>query len=269
MVHINLPNSPFSHVSSSTWYKVSKNIVWEYNSNKNDITFYIDSDVNLGVRNRNDGKRKFLWGLESRHFNGNFETYIKSNLKEVLETYEAIFTYNDELLKLDNKFKWCPGMGHWIENPSIKEKTKLVSMICSSKQMTSLQSFRTNYALANRNKLDLYGSIINKDIKRKEEGLEDYCFSVCIENDESDTYFTEKILDCFATGTIPIYKGTRKISEHFNPDGILFVDDINLDDLSHELYISKLDAVKDNFDRVQNFNITEDWIFENHLKNIL
>ena len=34
-------------------------------------------------------------------------------------------------------------------------------------------------------------------------------FSVCIENDVYDTYFTEKILDCFATGTIPIYKGTK------------------------------------------------------------
>jgi hypothetical protein len=269
MLHINLPSSPFTPGPSSTLNKVPKYINWDYYSNKNDMTFYIDADVRLGILNKNDGKRKFLWGIESRYFDGGFENYIKANLKEVLETYEAIFTYNNELIKLNEKFKWCPAMGYWIETPNIKEKIKLVSMICSDKQMTGLQVFRKNYALKNRNKIHVYGSVVGNRINKKEEGLEDYCFSVCIENDEFDSYFTEKILDCFATGTIPIYKGTKKVTEHFNPDGILFVDDVNLDDLSYELYISKLEAVKDNFNRVQKFAIVEDWIFENYLKDIV
>jgi hypothetical protein len=91
-------------------------------------------------------------------------------------------------------------------------------------------------------------------------------FSVAIENDTYDTYFTEKIIDCFATGTIPIYKGTRRIIEHFNSDGIIFLDDTNISDLTSELYYSKLDAIKENFELSKKLDNLDDWIFENYLK---
>ena len=61
-------------------------------------------------------------------------------------------------------------------------------------------------------------------------------FSVCIENTTHDTYFTEKILDCFATGTLPIYKGTKNITKYFDGNGILFLDEININELTPELY---------------------------------
>jgi hypothetical protein len=108
---------------------------------------------------------------------------------------------------------------------------------------------------------------MNKKIEKKELGLNDYMFSVCIENCEHDTYFTEKILDCFATGTIPIYKGTRKITNHFNEDGILFLDDIDIDNLNEDLYLSKIDSVIDNFERVLKYDVLEDWIYDKYIKN--
>jgi hypothetical protein len=37
---INIVGSPFSHASSSTWYKKSNYVEWENNSTENDITFY-------------------------------------------------------------------------------------------------------------------------------------------------------------------------------------------------------------------------------------
>jgi hypothetical protein len=92
-------------------------------------------------------------------------------------------------------------------------------------------------------------------------------FSVCVENDVYDTYFTEKILDSFATGTIPIYKGTKKVINHFNENGILFLDDINLDELTPELYFSKLDYVKENFEKVLSLNVLEDYMFDKYLIN--
>ena len=178
-----------------------------------------------------------------------------------------IFTYNDELIKLHPKFKWVPGNGFWVESPKIYNKTKLVSMICSGKRQTELQNFRVNYAENNKDKLDLYGNI-NNHITLKEDGLIDYMFSVCIENDMCDTYFTEKILDCFATGTIPIYKGTKNIVNHFNQNGIIFLDDISLDDLTPELYYSKMDYIRENFEKVLPFNVNEDWLYDNYLKNL-
>jgi hypothetical protein len=105
------------------------------------------------------------------------------------------------------------------------------------------------------------------EIENKEDGLKDYMFSISIENDTYDTYFTEKILDCFATGTIPIYKGTKKIVEHFNSEGIIFLDDINIDKLSPELYYSYMDAIKDNFERVKKLYTLDDWIYNKYLIN--
>jgi hypothetical protein len=98
--------------------------------------------------------------------------------------------------------------------------------------------------------------------------LNDYRFSFCAENDTYDTYFTEKILDCFATGTIPIYMGTKKVVDYFNSDGIIFFDGtFDVSTLTEELYNSKINAIKDNYERVQKYSVLDDWIFENHLKD--
>jgi hypothetical protein len=268
MKKFNLVSKQFSHAYSSTWYKKSDNIIWEYDTKNNPITFYIDGDLYRGFDEKNDGKLKFLWGLESPQYNDDFINKVKSNLDNVLETYELIFTYSDELLKLNSKFKFLPAGGFWIESPSIYEKTKLISMICSDKTKTPLQSFRVNYAINNKNKFDLYGHLENP-IQKKENGLNDYMFSICVENDVHDTYFTEKILDAFATGTIPIYKGTRNVINHFNENGILFLDDINLDEITPELYFSKLNYVQENFEKVLSLNVLDDYMFNNYMINYI
>jgi hypothetical protein len=121
--------------------------------------------------------------------------------------------------------------------------------------------------MANKYKIDVFCRGI-QEIPNKEIGLVDYRFSFCVENDTYDTYFTEKILDCFATGTVPIYMGTPKVAEYFNPDGIIFFDgNFDVSTLTEELYNSKIEAIKDNYDRVQKYSVLDDWIFENHLKD--
>jgi hypothetical protein len=44
------------------------------------------------------------------------------------------------------------------------------------------------------------------------------------------------------------------------------VDDFSIEDLSFELYNSKLDAIKDNFDRGFNLLLPEDYIYINFIK---
>lgn len=258
----------FSHAKSSTWYKEPNFFSWDFYSKDNPLSFYIDGDIHKGFEDINDGKRKFLWTLESRSFNSNVFDIINNNLEKVLSTYEMIFTYNDKLCELDPKFKWVPAMGFWIENPKIENKTKIISMVTSNKTMTEQQKFRVNFANNNRNKIDLYGNGFNP-IKNKEMGISEYMFSICIENDTFDTYFTEKILDCFASGTIPIYKGTKKINDYFDSDGIIFLEDINIEDLNDELYYSKMKSIEDNFKKVLEYNTVEDWIYNKYLKEVI
>ena len=79
-----------------------------------------------------------------------------------------------------------------------------------------------------------------------------------------ETYFTEKLLDCFATGTIPVYLGAPDIGKYFNKDGIIDLTDEFY--ISDELYHSKMEAIKDNLERVKNIEVLEDFIYLNYLQ---
>ena len=92
-------------------------------------------------------------------------------------------------------------------------------------------------------------------------------FSVAIENSSYNTYFTEKITDCFAVGTIPIFYGNKDIGEIFNPNGIIMLDDnFDIKSLNKDLYQSKIDAVKENFEIACNMQTAEDYIYNKYLK---
>jgi len=233
MVKINMLSRNFAHDKGSTANKAPINIEWAFNSYENPISVYLDNDAMQGVQDKSNGKLSFLWLIESKKFDGGASETIKNNLEAILD--------------------------------SIHEKTKLASMIVSNKRWTKQHEIRHDFAMANQTRIDVFGRGI-AEIPKKEMGLNDYMFSFAAENDTYDTYFTEKILDCFATGTIPIYMGTKKIVEYFNPEGILFFDGTyDLDSLTPDLYYSKMDAIKDNYERVQKYSILDDWLYENYL----
>lgn len=266
MVHLNMLSGNFAHAYCSTWWKVSKHIKWDFFSRENPISVYIDGGMWAGFGDKNDGKKKFLWILESKSYDGGTSEQAKSEVERIKETYEQVWTHNDELIALDPIFKWSPAYGSYIEEPKIYNKSKLISMITSDKQATEQHKFRYNYAVQNRDKLDLFGRGFT-EIEKKETGLIDHMFSIAIENNTYDTYFTEKILDCFLTGTIPVFKGTRKIDQHFNGDGIIFLDDLeDLSLLTPELYYSKINSVKENYERALQYDILDDWLFEKYIK---
>ena len=265
MVKINMLSRNFAHDKGSTANKAPINIEWAFNSYENPISVYLDNDAMQGVQDKSNGKLSFLWLIESKKFDGGASETIKNNLEAILDTYEQIWTHNDELLALNSKFKWAPAYGSYITDFGVHPKNKLASMIVSNKRWTRQHEIRHDFAMANKTKIDVYGRGTH-EIAKKEEGLKDYMFSFAAENDTYDTYFTEKILDCFATGTIPIYMGTKKIVEYFNPEGILFFDGTyDLDTLTPDLYYSKMDAIKDNYERVQKYSILDDWLYENYL----
>ena len=266
MLHLNMLSNNFSHAHCSTWWKVPNKIKWDFGSNENNLSVYIDSDMHKGFSDKNDGKKKFLWLLESRQFDGGTSEQVLNHLDQILETYEQVWTHSDTLIKSHPIFKWSPAYGTIVDNSRLYEKSKKISMITSDKQWSNQQKFRYGFALENKEKLDLFGRGFN-NIENKEDGLKDYMFSVSVENDTYDTYFTEKILDCFATGTIPIYKGTKKIIEHFNSEGIIFLDEINIDSIDSDLYFSKIEAIKENLEIVKKYEILDDWIYDNYLIN--
>lgn len=59
--------------------------------------------------------------------------------------------------------------------------------------------------------------------------LYDSMFNIAIENTAQENYFSEKIIDCFMTETVPIYIGCPNIGDYFDVRGIIIVS--SLDDL--------------------------------------
>jgi len=261
MKKINLVGSSFSHLTHgnkgySVHGKESKYIKWEKNNNIG-ITFYIDNQLDNAFVDNIKGI-KYGWLLECKFLTPDILNRVKYNYEQYFEVFRYIFTNDKELLDLDSRFKWCPTGGFWIKEPKLYPKSKLISCISSNKCVIPGHFTRLEWVNKIKDRVDLYGRGFSA-ISNKEEGLCDYMFSVAIENAVYETYFTEKILDCFATGTIPVYLGTPDIGNYFNTDGIItLVDDFVV---SEEIYYDRIDAIKDNLERVKRFEVLEDFIF--------
>lgn len=248
-----------------THLKTPSKVQWALRSREHDLTVHVNySKGKQDIQSR----RKILWIVESRTFAEGANQLVKENLQEAVSIFEQIWTHDDDLIGLHPSIKRvAPTMGLWIpeEEQLIYRKSKLISMITSRKVFTPQQRFRVDFAEKNRKTINVYGKGF-QEIRSKTEGLQEYMFSVAIENDTYDTYFTEKILDCFACGTIPVYKGTRKVTEYFNGNGILFLDDVkDLSTLTKELYISKIPYIIENYQKVKKFNTIDDYVVEKYL----
>ena len=262
---LNLVGNTFTHLTNgnkgySVHGKESKYIEWV--TDGGDATFYIDNTINDGI---SDGRKgpKYLWLLESKYIKQGLVESIIANQQLVEDTYETIFTHDQRLLALGDKYKWVPAQGFWIKEPKIYEKTKMISMIASNKRMCEGHVKRLGWVERIGDQLDLYGRGFN-EIADKEEGLCDYMFSVAIENGEYETYFTEKLLDCFATGTIPVYLGAPDVGDHFNKDGI--IDLTEEFEVSEEIYYSKMDAIKENLEKAKEMEVLEDFIYRRYFQ---
>ena len=250
----------------------------------------------FGIRNTGWAPRKsnttnlrIGWMQECTEINDLTFASVRDKPEEYLgsHAFDYIFTHDDRLVGKDPRLKFILGNGFWVDDIKIHEKTKLLSMICSNKgsatghqvRLNLLRRLLTQQTLRDHNmqpNVDFFGRGHDKlnvaaervglspilDIEKKEQGLCDYMFSIAIENANMDTWITEKVMDCFATGTVPIYWGTRKIVDHFNKDGIIFLeDDFQPAQLSPELYYSKMDAIKENFEIAKQYEIPLDYMF--------
>ena len=85
-----------------------------------------------------------------------------------------------------------------------------------------------------------YHNNVGRITGSKIEFLSSYKFSIGMENSESDGYLTEKIIDSFLAGTIPIYFGDYTIDEFINPKAFILIRDKH-DILEKIEYIKKID----------------------------
>ena len=213
-------------------------------------------------------------------------------VQENHKRFARILTFNKNLLNLPNVM-FRNGGGEVVLNKNVHKqeypiladsnlmqiypKSKMISFITSAKTFTSGHIFRLNCAKRVNhqfpNDVDLFGVGI-REIHGKIEGLRDYRFSVAIENGKEEYYFTEKILDCFLTGTIPIYHGCPNIGEYFNTDGFFIFDTEDdlveiIKSITQEDYNKRLSIIKENFDKADKWWYDNNRYFDKHLKDLI
>lgn len=264
--------SPFSHDITSCHNIAPSKHKWIFNKpSKDNIEVYLDYNMFGGLKSNNPNK--FLWICESKGIIPQQMHFLKNNAANVWSAYKKIFVHDRELLKLGSIFSYCPPAANctWVINRGLHQKTKLVSMVSSGKTMCAGHEFRNNMMLKFKETnfpIDYYGRYFNP-FDKKEDVLKDYYFSITIENEKYSNYYTEKLMDCFACGTIPIYYGTPEVKDMFNMDGIILLDEsFDINTLTPDLYYSKIDAIKDNYQRCIDHQPSDDYIYDRILELI-
>jgi hypothetical protein len=263
----NMIGGGFQHAYSSCGWEHPKHIEWDKTNHSGNISVHIDDSIfNVPV---DKTKLNIAWFCESPFFTKKYSNKFDDILikEKMLSDFKYIFTNDKEVVEKHKELHYLiPHAFPWVENKFIFDKTKDVSIISSAKNDAPGHKLRHIV-------VEHYGSLIEqfgggyKKIKSKNEGLNDFRFSFAIENIKNRGYFTEKIADCFATGTVPIYWGDDEISSYFVEEGIIKLDDdFDILSLNKDLYDSKKSAIEENFNIAINLPLPEDYIFVNYCK---
>ena len=272
---LSIMNSPFTFRGSSCCNNVPKTVEWVHVDEipESQPVVLFDECLRFIQLKETKNDRVYGWIGESSEVVYQVINDVVNNKQLYKDRLRKIFTHDERLLSEDPElFQYCPPASNlsWIVDRGIHQKTKLCSYITSLKNVTSGHKIRIQLLNHFKERGILDGHIYGRDhkkIDKKEDALNDYMFSIVIENGIYPKYYTEKIMDAFTTGTVPLYIGTQKISEDFDERGIIFlqkdsttIDLSVLNRLSREMYESMLPYVQKNYEVACNMEMSDDII---------
>jgi hypothetical protein len=208
---------------------------------------------------------RILWCVEPNEVS-RLRNHVINRYKE----FDLILTWHKEVLDTCPNAKLFPFGTSWILDFDLtKEKEYCVTSIVGGKKLTLnhivRQELPTVINQVTSVPLHLFNSknnpyngkptidrfIQNSDIKNE---LFYSQYHISIENVCQPNYFSEKLIDCFQTNTIPIYLGCPNIENFFDVRGMFIVktldDIVNVCNLiTPETYNEMLPYVKENYKR--------------------
>jgi hypothetical protein len=207
------------------------------------------------------------------HHNNHIKIYIQCEpssiypcheyLENKHERFNYILCYDTDKIKLSNCIKKIDA-GTWIPKEiyssiDTSKKEYKISNLTGFKTMTPAHTLRhilyiNQEHFVNKFPITFFRSsaghiipeitnnpLLPKTLSAKTLLFETFQYSIVIENTREKNYFSEKLMDCLVTKTIPIYYGCENISDYFNTEGwILLNDEHFLEDLFKGL--SQLDS---------------------------
>jgi len=256
---------------------------WEWFTKNKDGDIHIFENTFLHEHVKFDGKIKvgLITEVESVYDDANkFDPHMFHPYKWLKTNYHHFDYFMGCFLSLksylgEDRFHYVPAPLCRIPRESfgMYEKERILSVIASFKKYTYGHRLRHEVIAKFSKFMDIYGNGYNNIIDNygqhgKIIGLAPYCFTLVVLNDPVEDAFSEALTDAFTVGTIPIFWGTKNIGNYFNADGIIQFNDIKeldtiIPSLSKELYMSKIEAVKDNLERSKKYISPIEWMY-NH-----
>lgn len=231
------------------------------------IDCYNDSFVTKGV---NPNSIALL--IEPRPLQPKVYDYIQQHY----DKFKYVFTHDSILLNSIPNAKLILWGGIWSWANEDKDFTHPISMVASWKEQAPVRIERKHLALKLKDKIDCYGTFDGGLFATTHDIYAKYPFSIVIENHIDDYWFTEKICNCFANRTVPIYWGARKISDFFDTRGMIITDStseiesivdyilsLEISEVK-ELYFEKISYINENYYRVSKYQNFETWFYNEY-----
>ena len=240
------------------------------------IELYVDS-----LNNYQDNKNfKILWVKEVEEIS-NFKSTVINNYTK----FDLILTYDQEILNTCKNSIMFEFGTSWVFdfNFSIEKKYQ-ISHLVGSKYKTFGHRLRRDVYLKQDEifipkdfYVSSFGPIDNifgsKILKDKKNELFESQFHICIENSKQKNLFTEKLIDCLYTKTIPIFYGCDNIGDFFDVRGFFTVNNMSeiitvCNNLTEDTYFEKLEYVNKNFDMCKKYIYLLDRLKDTIEKNL-
>jgi hypothetical protein len=125
--------------------------------------------------------------------------------------------------RVDQGLSHVPILENYLELQDLEKiaqpkKTKLLSCVVSTKRISPGHSWRIDLAEALKHyfgdEMDLWG-FGWRPLHDKRDAIDQYKYTLAIENDLSEHYWTEKLSDAILGYSIPIYAGASKVQSYF------------------------------------------------------
>ena len=127
----------------------------------------------------------------------------------VIDRYDLVLDAN--AANADDRTAWASLIGTWITSESAEPKTRNVSFLAKTRKGYPCQGYIVREEIAALYYARLYdgfGTIFGFQVlDRKDAALWPYRFHIAVENVSRRYWITEKVWDCFATRTVPLYWG--------------------------------------------------------------
>lgn len=181
---------------------------------------------------------------------------------------------NDILTNCKNSEMFLFGGPKTIKDNNLNlDKKNQISFLTSSKNFTkghslrhSIWNFLTTHDFNGDYELLIHKSPPYID---KELIFNNAKFSIVVENSVEENYFSEKLIDCLSTKTIPIYNGCSNIFNFFDKESFLIFNSLDeliqiIENLEQNYYESCLNSIDKNYELSKQF-----WDYYGRIKNTI